>query len=320
MCSKFESKTCVSVPKNTLDMLDFYRHDRFKEVNKIFAEKMPDGGPVPRPVRGHTMDFALTCHGATVLDGECKDKAFIEGPEASVLVLHSMDQLTWRDTVLSLLTTSKGMSVYESFVDDITNTRVTTNAYSFQPSYDLQHPVFVSDPDSEGEVPKFFYEVNGRNYTYCDADQMVYNGGTDELSYATEKSNWQNLQPNCRDFIAHILSVVDFLVCKLSAIDHANLKERVQEAWECGLRDPSFATPREPGKPIRTRVPQQNKFIYTMDIGAEPSKEEKLVGDIELLDFILENEEIADKAGYEEIRDAKKAELDKLVAEAGGDK
>ena len=98
--------------------------------------------PTPRPTRAHTVDFAVTWRGVHLLDGECKDKA-TEADE-HVLVLHSLEQLAYKDEAVALLTTSRGMTMYESMKDK--DTKHIKMKYNRLPSYSLG---LVSDLTSD---------------------------------------------------------------------------------------------------------------------------------------------------------------------------
>ena len=58
-------------------------------------------------MRAHTFDFNLSFRGTRLIDGECKDSAL--SADEGVLVFHSADQFGYKDSSLSMLTTSTGM-------------------------------------------------------------------------------------------------------------------------------------------------------------------------------------------------------------------
>ena len=62
---------------------------------------------MPRPTRAHTLDFNLNFCGMCLIDGECKDTA--GDAEKVVLVLHSLDQLAYKDCAHSMLTMNNAL-------------------------------------------------------------------------------------------------------------------------------------------------------------------------------------------------------------------
>ena len=101
---------------NYLDHATFRwnRHD--DKVREIFNEKVEGYScPAPRPMRAHTFDFNLSFRGARLIDGECKDTAL--KTDEGVLVFHLADQFGYKDSSLSMLTTSTGIKFFKSRKD-----------------------------------------------------------------------------------------------------------------------------------------------------------------------------------------------------------
>ena len=57
--------------------------------------------------------------GAWLIDGECKSdsKPIAKSAASSVLVLHSAEQLAYKNTALSMLTTNQSITFFEVFKD-----------------------------------------------------------------------------------------------------------------------------------------------------------------------------------------------------------
>ena len=119
--SYIESMTAAREPRLAIGGDELYRdpmtfrRDHYDEtVCKIFDEALlgtPDT-PALRPTHSHTHDFNLTYRGARLVDGECKLMAKRE--DKSVLVLHSADQLAYKDTALAMLTTNTCFQFFSS--------------------------------------------------------------------------------------------------------------------------------------------------------------------------------------------------------------
>ena len=101
---------------NDLDHATFRwnRHD--DKVREIFDEKVEGYScPTTRPMRAHTFDFNLSFRGARLIDGECKDTS--SKADEGVLVFHLADQFGYKDSSLSMLTTSTEIKFFKSHKD-----------------------------------------------------------------------------------------------------------------------------------------------------------------------------------------------------------
>ena len=97
-----------------MDPVMFRRDHHDQSVRKIFDEVLVGTKDTPalRPTRSHTHNFNLTYRGARLVDGECKLTAKTE--DESVLVLHSADQLAYKDTALAILSTNTCFRFFSS--------------------------------------------------------------------------------------------------------------------------------------------------------------------------------------------------------------
>ena len=75
--------------------------------------------PTPRPTRAHTLDFNLNFCGTQLIDGECKDKA--GDAEMAVLVLHSLDQLAYKEVAHSMMTTNNLFTIVQASKNMLTS-------------------------------------------------------------------------------------------------------------------------------------------------------------------------------------------------------
>ena len=101
---------------NYLDHATFCQNRHDNKVREIFDEKVEGYScPAPRLTRAHTFDFNLSFRGARLIDGKCKDTA--SKADEGVLVFHSADQFGYKDSSLSMLTTSTGIKFFKSRKD-----------------------------------------------------------------------------------------------------------------------------------------------------------------------------------------------------------
>ena len=105
MCSNFERSCEFGISCVYLNHGDFRRKKHGDKVIDLMSETVEGiPAPTPRPMRAHTLDFNLNYFGTRLIDGECKDKS--TEADFSVLVLHSLDQLAYKECAHSMLTTN----------------------------------------------------------------------------------------------------------------------------------------------------------------------------------------------------------------------
>ena len=87
--------------------------------------------------RAHTYDFNCTYMGACLIDGECKGESKPDAKSAvtAVLVLHSTEQLAYKRSALSMLTTNESITSFDAFKDHDTK-RIHVTFHKL-PKYDL---------------------------------------------------------------------------------------------------------------------------------------------------------------------------------------
>ena len=174
------------------------RHDM--KVWEIFDEKV-EGYlcPAPRLTRAHTFNFNLSFRGARLIDGECKDSA--SSADEGMLVFHLADQFGYKDSSLSMLTTSTGIKFFKFHKDSRAGAMKTifyeTHKYKRGPITPVR---FIRDPHSGDEdlqmPPKFRVHRNGKIYQFCERDK-------DCLQY------WSDLRSECQWFVLVAMQAID---------------------------------------------------------------------------------------------------------------
>ena len=126
--------TCVQTMNQVVNLIclylnhgDFRRKKHADKVLELMSEKVEGlEVPTPRPTRAHMLDFNLNFCGTHLIDGECKDKA--GDAEMGVLVLHSLDQLAYKEVAHSMMTTNNSFTIVQASKNMLTNrieTRLT---------------------------------------------------------------------------------------------------------------------------------------------------------------------------------------------------
>ena len=94
-----------------------------------------------------------------MINGECKDSATVS--DESVLIFHSADQLGYKDSSLSMLTSSTGIKFFQSNKDSRAGAMRTifyeTKRYKLGP---ISKASFKKDPhaqDKETKMPLMFH-------------------------------------------------------------------------------------------------------------------------------------------------------------------
>ena len=191
---------------NYLDHATFHwnRHD--DKVREIFDEKV--GGyscPAPRPMRAHTLDFNLSFRGARLIDGECKDTA--SKADEGVLVFHSADQFGYKDSSLSMLTTSTGIKFFKSRKDSGAGAMKTifyeTQKYKLGP---ITQSSFMPDQHAGDDdlqlPPKFRVCRNGKIYQFHERDRDCL-------------QDWSDLRSECKWFVLVAIQAIDVICAEV---------------------------------------------------------------------------------------------------------
>ena len=111
MMSQIEQSQITGSRRLYLDHANFCKTRHNIKVKEIFNRKIANTKyPFPRPVQGNTVDFAITCRGAHLLNSECKSS---ENEGNEVLVFYLTQQLAWKKTTLSFLSSPRSMSLFK---------------------------------------------------------------------------------------------------------------------------------------------------------------------------------------------------------------
>ena len=130
--------------------------------------------PAPRPTHSHTHDFNLIYRGARLVDGECKLTAKTE--DDSVLVLHSANQLAYKDTALAILSTNTCFRFF-SYRKNIAGGKVITSGCETK-KFKLCSVTDISVDSDEGTEwlrtpPLFLITDNGKNTVFVEDDKHI---------------------------------------------------------------------------------------------------------------------------------------------------
>ena len=155
MCSNFQQSIEFGLSSVYLNHDDFRRKKHGAKVTELMGERLPGSdAPMPRPTRAHTLDFNLNFCRTCLIDGECKDTA--GDAEKVVLVLHSLDQLAYKDCAHAMLTTNNAFTLVQAS-KNMSTKRIETHLMEM-PKYRLGgvkslHP--EDDPESRSPALAF---------------------------------------------------------------------------------------------------------------------------------------------------------------------
>ena len=176
----------------------------------------------PCPTRAHTYNFNCTYMGVRLIDGECKgdSKPDTKSSASAVLVLHSAEQLAYKQSALSMLT-NESITFFDAFKDrDTKRIRVTFHEL---PKYDLD-PVRDITEDLDKTLPEL-------------ADPPKYCIPSDNGGFIREYeeglqhivSTWNKMRSEPKKMVLAILHAVDIIAEYLSSVD-------IEEATQRGSR------------------------------------------------------------------------------------
>ena len=227
--------------------------DIFNQTTEHFVGKNKESryNPTARPTRAHTVDFAVMYKGVYLLDGECKDKAV--GSDVAVIVMHSLEQLAYRDEAIAVMTSSTQISLYVSKKNETRKTIKTL--YVDFPEYKLGGlPDLSQDDDDEAttiaaipEIPTkldIFPNKTGEG----DAPNVASARNIcsiPEIKDSDIDVKWKNMRKEVRRYIVSVMSCMDVLVEKLAHIDLDDIREKKQASYDRGLVEPKFLSTEE---------------------------------------------------------------------------
>ena len=188
MTAAMEPRPAIWGDELYLDHVTFRKDHHDQTVCKIFDEVLvgTKDTPSPRLTHSHTYNFNLTYRGARLVDGQCKLTTKTE--DESVLVLHSADQLAYKDMALSMLTTNTCFRFYSSCKDsargEVTTSICETKKYNLGSVTDS-----TADTDAGTEwldsPPSFLTSEKGRRHEFVEDDNCILEIWSAQRSGAT---------------------------------------------------------------------------------------------------------------------------------------
>lgn len=268
MTSTHHCKGPAMEKKVYLDQETFFSERHYVKVNEIM-EKMHFYAPQipkPRPVRGHTVDFACQYLESTVVDGECKLNAPGNGHEAAVLVLHSLNQLAYCPKALAILTTNTTVYVYKSTLDQATDS-VNTIFCQVGDPYTLQHPLDPSRDD----------RAKNENIMFSPGYRADHGDGTNEECKVTIPLGpesvdvyngkelykmWTSMRSEPRRLLSALVSTIDVLVYQLSSTDFTTVHSNIERCYTNGLTEFSYNV--SDSQDNRKHLSAQDDYVYSI--------------------------------------------------------
>ena len=112
MTSQIEHSQITGSRRSYLDHANFHKNKHDIKVKEVFSRKIANTDyPFPRPAWRNTVDFAITYRGPHLLDGECTSS---ENEGHKILAFYSTQQLVWKKTALSFLSSPRSMSLFKT--------------------------------------------------------------------------------------------------------------------------------------------------------------------------------------------------------------
>ena len=208
MCSNFQQSIEFGLSSAYLNHDDFRRKKHGAKVTALMGERLPGiDAPTPRPTRAHTLDFNLNFCGTCLIDGECKDTA--GDAKKAVLVLHSLDQLAYKDCAHSMITTNNSFTLVQASKNMSTN-RIETHLMEM-PKYHLGGVKSLNpDDDPESRSPGLAFPPP---YT------LLEHGFTEKDMYEDDQETmkiWRGMRSQQKSYLKCIITTIDY-ICALVA-------------------------------------------------------------------------------------------------------
>ena len=239
--------------QNYLTHGNFMKNNNGAKVAAIFDKKIKGSiVPVPRPTRSHTFVFNLTYCSARLIDGECKGSATED--EKCVLVLHTLDQLALKNSVLGVLTTNNTFTFYKSWLEPATHMVKTVYdescKFSLGPVYDI-----TTDPGTNVEAwktsPSFDAVVNAACTVYSEECDVIVDA-------------WQNLRSELRQFLSALIYSIDVLTLQISLMQVEEVAQKRVAAYKNdGWEEPRFNASENPLYRSNHEIENQEDIFYS---------------------------------------------------------
>ena len=203
MCSNFQQSIEFGLSSAYLNHDDFRRKKHGAKVTALMGERLPGiDAPMPRPTRAHTLDFNLNFCGMRLIDGECKDTA--GNPQKAVLVLHSLDQLTYKDCAHSMITTNNSFTLVQAS-QNMSMNRIETHLMEM-PKYRLGGVKSLNpDDDPESQSPGLAFPPP---YT------LLQHGFTEKDMYEDDQETmkiWRGMKSQQKSYLKCIITTIDYI-------------------------------------------------------------------------------------------------------------
>ena len=213
-----------------MDPVTFRRDHHDQSVRKIFDEVLVGTKDTPAltPTRFHTHDFNLTYRGARLMDGECKLNTKTE--DESVLVLHSANQLAYKDTALAILSTNTCFQFFSSR-KNIAGGMVLTSVCETK-KFKLGSITDISVDSDEGTEwlrapPSFLITDNGKNTVFVEEDKHIL-----EI--------WSEQRSEVKSFVYALVQSLDLLVQAVTDMKIRKVGGTCTAAFHKGAKEPGF--------------------------------------------------------------------------------
>ena len=218
------------------------------------GERLPGSdAPTPRPTRAHTLDFNLNFCGTHLIDGECKDTA--GDAEKAVLVLHSLDQLAYKDCAHAMLTTNNAFTLVQAS-KNMSTKRIETNLMEM-PKYCLGGVKSLNledDPESHSPALTFPPPYTLLQHRYTEEDMYEDDPETMKI--------WMGMRSQQKSYLKCIITTIDYICALVCDMPIYVIRQRCQSAYTEGWFEPSFVQTSKGDLKTHRPIPNQDCFIY----------------------------------------------------------
>ena len=254
MCSNYESSCEFGILTLYLNHREFRRKKHADKVLNLMSEKVEGLGVLtPKPTRAHTLDYNLNFCGTCLIDGECKDKA--GDAEMAVLVLHSLDQLAYKEAAHSMMTTNNSFTIVQASKNMLTSrieTRLTEMPkFKFGTVKSLDPK---DDPEAKNEGLQFPHP-----YTLLEV------GFGARLMYEDDPGTmkvWNAMRSEQKSYLRCIMTAIDH-ICGVCDMPVKVIRQRHELAYTAGWMEPCFVETSRSVLKTHRPIPNQDWFIYS---------------------------------------------------------
>ena len=208
MCSNFQQSIEFGLSSGYLNHDDFRRKNHGAKVTVLMDERLLGiVAPMLRPTWAHTLDFNLNFCGMHLIDGECKDTA--GNAQKAVLVLHSLNQLTYKDCAHSMITTNNLFTPVQASKNMSMN-RIETHLMEML-KYRLGGVKSLNpDDDPESQSPGLAFPPPYTLLEYRFTEKDMYKDDQETMKI------WRGMRSQQKSYIKCIITTIDY-ICALVA-------------------------------------------------------------------------------------------------------